>query len=83
MSYGEWENDGECQAFGIDKTCGPGTQLQARDCYPGTIEDCNPENMVQNITCEEAGTALPACTPIIPTTGNSGQINGAVRLLMW
>ena len=58
---GKWSNEGECVATGEDKTCGPGTQTQTRECTDGTIDLCTAEDTSRVVSCTIAKTALPAC----------------------
>ena len=41
---GDWENDGDCVAEGPDKTCGPGSQKQTRDCTDGAPDLCEEDD---------------------------------------
>merc|ERR1719245_849703 len=59
---GEWTNDGGCDATGLDKTCGPGTQKQKRTCIDGVSNKCSDTDITRTISCNDAGTALPECT---------------------
>ena len=60
-ALGEWANVGACEGTGDDKTCGPGTQEQARTCTDGTTDKCSDADTKQFVACSAAGTALPAC----------------------
>merc|ERR1712038_268222 len=58
---GEWANEGECDATGDDKTCGPGAQKQTRGCIDGVSNKCTDADISRTISCNDAGTALPDC----------------------
>ena len=61
-TFGEWENEGSCQAEGDDPTCGAGLQIQKRTCTDGTIDKCTSTDEQRAVTCAAAGTALPVCS---------------------
>ena len=48
---GNWTNKGNCNAIGEDKTCGPGTQHQSRDCIDGSLEKCEDSEKDQVTSC--------------------------------
>ena len=59
---GDWTNDGDCEATGENKACGPGLQKQTRTCTDGTTETCTAADTTARTTsCSDAGNALPAC----------------------
>lgn len=58
---GSWINDGDCEAIGDDKACGPGNQNQTRTCTNGTTDKCNDTDTAQTVTCSDAGTTLTEC----------------------
>jgi len=57
----EWTNEGACEATGVDKTCGPGTQRQTRACIDGTTDLCTDADTSQTVSCDDAGSGLPDC----------------------
>ena len=62
MKYGPWGNEGDCVPTSTElPPCGPGTQLQIRNCTDGTVEKCAEDDMQRTITCDAAGMPLPAC----------------------
>lgn len=71
-TFGDWTNDGPCNAEGDIKTCGPGTQQQVRTCTDGTKDACTDAEKQRGVTCAVALTPLPAC----PTA----CVNGDVKL---
>ena len=58
---GDWINDGDCAANDDDKSCGPGTIWQKRNCTDGTTDKCDDIETERTISCKEAGVALPDC----------------------
>ena len=70
---GSWKNQEACVASGSNPFCGPGTQLQKRDCVNGTgSEICTEEDKVQTISCKESGTELPDCPKVFGSWENEG-----------
>ena len=56
VGVGDWNNVGKCNATGNIKTCGPGTQKQARACTDGHVYKCTPAITERLISC-----SLPDC----------------------
>ena len=71
---GSWNNAGVCVSSGDDPACGPGNQKQVRTCIDGTNDKCTASDTVQTVSCNDAGTALPAC--IIEKTLGSWSNDG-------
>ena len=59
--FGPWANDGACVALEEGKTCGPGLQKQTRTCINCTTDKSTDVDTMKNISCMDAGTALPKC----------------------
>ena len=54
-----WLNVTQCEATGIDETCGQGIVMQKRNCTDGTIQKCadlNETETHRNFSC-----SLPEC----------------------
>ena len=57
-----WYNVDRCVPSKSHGLCGPGMQKQMRGCVDGTgQEKCSPDDIIQFLTCQEAGTKLPEC----------------------
>ena len=63
-TFGNWSNSGDCIADEPNKSCGPGTQLQTRECINGMVDLCTDEDERQTISCNETNTKLPDCKGI-------------------
>ena len=53
---GTWTNDRGCIASGADKSCGPGSQGQTRNCVDGTTDKCKASDVRRTLSCN-----LPDC----------------------
>ena len=49
--FGNWTNNGTCDAIGEDKTCGPGIQTQTRRCTDGSLDKCLAIETEQTVSC--------------------------------
>ena len=68
--FGDWFDVGECNATGVDKTCGPGEKRQQRSCQNGTIDQCTERDKERSISC-----SLPDCPKKV---GNWSSIGGCI-----
>ena len=53
-TLGIWVDQGNCNAIGANKHCGPGNIVQVRQCEDGTIEKCTREDREQISRCNLA-----------------------------
>ena len=53
---GDWINNGSCIALAANRSCGPGTQHQIRQCINGTKDKCTISDIERKIDCQ-----LPDC----------------------
>ena len=65
---GIWVNDGFCKALGPDTSCGPGDQVQRRNCIDGTIDKCMDTDSIRNTSCD-----LPDCVKRFGNWVNVGR----------
>ena len=74
---GKWMNNGSCQALDVNRSCGPGTQQQFRQCINGTHEKCVISDMKRQIDCQ-----LPDCVKSFGEWKNEGecQVVGESRI---
>ena len=71
--YGQWTNQGLCISIGPNPLCGPGQQLQRRDCTNGTgSEICSEVDNVRMISCLEAESPLSDCPKTFTEWRNDG-----------
>ena len=88
--FGKWRNKGPCYSNKDTQGCGPGIQMQTRECWSGSGNSiCEDNDKRQNISCEDAGTSLPNCAktfgiwvnigPCIPAASNSSCGTGIQR----
>ena len=49
--FGPWEDNGGCEASGVDKTCGNGFQKQFRSCVDGTTDKCTKSDKNRRNPC--------------------------------
>ena len=68
-----WNNVGPCIPSKSHGRCGPGQQTQRRACRNGSgNEICAKNDMVQFISCREAGSKLPDCPKVFGEWKNVG-----------
>ena len=65
---GSWKNDGSCKATGKNKNCGPGNQIQTRQCTDGTVAKCAEEDRKRSVPC-----SLPNCKKHLSKWENDGE----------
>lgn len=50
---GNWSTEGVCNLLAIDMQCGPGYQVQRRNCSNGAEEQCSFVDTVRIVSCSE------------------------------
>ena len=65
---GDWINNGSCIALAANRSCGPGTQHQIRQCTNGTNDKCIVSDMERKIGCQ-----LPDCVKSFGEWKNQGE----------
>ena len=74
LFYGNWTDNGPCNADGNKTDCGPGTKNQRRSCEDGTVDKCAESNMSQVVVCR-----LPDCPKVLGDWDTSGPCKGDDR----
>ena len=64
---GAWNDEGPCKPDAIDRSCGPGTQAQKRNCVNGTVDMCTNEDTRQEVRCN-----LDACPKLLGNWTSDG-----------
>ena len=68
--FGNWTDDGFCEAIEANKSCGPGTLKQSRICIDGTKDKCEKPDVEQIISCD-----LPDCPKYLGSWRDQGILS--------